>query len=486
MEWDFNQINSLTDNLIGCRSVKDDLSSIIEGLPVHIRRKIKICNKIHTDVRDLLSICLEYDNGIDQLLNIIYSFEGPSVKIQTVFQSLVRILHPPERIPHTVLARLFALLLPINIPDETLNDSYRQAVQNELSTINENISLCEAIQELSDFETQNNTHPLLLFIENLMKSVDIKDKKLSEKIKKLSKELASELGIKSEQENHINALTDKKESADPLAPFLMVILDSNSPDPEKREYAIKAYFVKNESEIETWYADGKMIERKDLAEQIETILTIDETGRRRKEVPKTIEFFMPYKDISHDMDQWPLRKYCFVESRFGRDYHILVRCLDRLKVLSNPVITDNWKKRWGKIFQNGILCIGNNTLWLDQPRTYDEKSLCRELKLCSDISCLLMPFKPDALIKAMLQEGIPIAIWSRKSEYNLNFQAEINKGIQENRLFCIPAFIKKKRTESDDENSIGNHLTLFWDDPNRIPPESLYGSELDISLQPPG
>lgn len=80
----------------------------------------------------------------------------------------------------------------------------------------------------------------------------------------------------------------------------------------------------------------------------------------------------------------------------------------------------------------------------------------------------------NELLRAILQEGIPVALWFRRQSNCSMNPAEVKEKIETilsgEKLSELPKLVKSRRIEAEGKNDIGNHLTLLWDDFNRKPP----------------
>jgi hypothetical protein len=143
--------------------------------------------------------------------------------------------------------------------------------------------------------------------------------------------------------------------------------------------------------------------------------------------------------------------------------------LDRDKL--HPKLRQKWKKRW-EFFSNNCQSHESSVFWICDHQAYKPKHLCKEFS-CSDIACcLMMTFLPsdfNGLGQIILHTGIPVAICVRKSEIMEN---EIRQIVAGKNLSDLPKLICDERKKADHENHIGNHLTLIWDDPDRVLPKT--------------
>jgi len=132
----------------------------------------------------------------------------------------------------------------------------------------------------------------------------------------------------------------KADPSSKFAPYLLVVIkpDFNNKNKDKGKlYSVQIFFWKNISN--PWYNNSEPPMPFDkIPELLDDILVKDYyTGASRKlgEIPKTIEFFLPFELISRDVDQWLIKKK-FLKSKVGKEYHVVVRSFERLDETLNP------------------------------------------------------------------------------------------------------------------------------------------------------
>jgi hypothetical protein len=128
--------------------------------------------------------------------------------------------------------------------------------------------------------------------------------------------------------------------------------------------------------------------------------------------------------------------------------------------------------------------------WLSRP----EDDVSRELhqRLIDDFIrdkrkgvCVALTFPPlnaresaahGHLLKTILLTGAPIMVWSRKHErFACSFddiKHEMESVVCVENLPKLPLAVFALRTSLDasiQPEHVGNHIVLFWDDPNRVP-----------------
>ena len=200
--------------------------------------------------------------------------------------------------------------------------------------------------------------------------------------------------------------------------------------------------------------------------------------------PVLVEIFLPKELMNSDIDSWRLQEDK-QRPLFGTRYPVILRSLDRLnsKYLCKQVQERKWEavERLLQSTAMSAFCEGDpsdiNKLYIqaekysmpDKPETKDVVGL----KLIHPAS--VADEELEDLFEAILMDSaLPIMIWARQSEVGLECCASINQ-ILDCVLEQLPEELKSHRLEAFGNKQvchIGNHLSLLWDDPQLIPPDS--------------
>lgn len=268
-----------------------------------------------------------------------------------------------------------------------------------------------------------------------------------------------------------------------------------------------------------WQGEDRRFELWDLpnGDQTEQALeshTWDEILKRinwvlnelEENAPKTIEFLLPFDLLIQEIDQWKFQISAEDElvSKLCERYTVIVRSQERIRGPKQVfgLARQEWRKLW-KLYCAWMERTKQATLpepagteapiitWLCRPDDYDAKDARQ--RLFDDLTrnkrkgiCLTLTFTPPVgsevdrkgnLLRTILLAGVPILLWSRKHprfgpDYDA-IKAELEPILAAEHLPELPLIIQQLRTcedAYDHEEHMGNHLTLFWDDPNMVPP----------------
>ncbi len=193
-----------------------------------------------------------------------------------------------------------------------------------------------------------------------------------------------------------------------------------------------------------------------------------------------IEILLPQSLRCEEFGQWAFAND--PENRLGRFSEVVVRCRDRLSM-----------GRYGNLPLQILEQYGPKTLReppasipiipVTQAGDAENKTLRKAMEDSEGRFCLLVAAAPadfpdQRLYKRLLQdavdEGMAVGLWVRQRDAAADAATELHELLsQADPLDRLPSIVLKLRKSNDAKNDakhLGNHLTLFWDDPVRVPP----------------
>jgi hypothetical protein len=195
-----------------------------------------------------------------------------------------------------------------------------------------------------------------------------------------------------------------------------------------------------------------------------------------------IDVFLPLKLLSHPVDTCSLQDELGFSVLLGSEHRVLVRSYERLA--HNYAYKGAWKAKWERLQSiQSLACDILQSLNPNQTLNQQVPSLSRPEVI--GLHLITPPQTGTGSELALIQRtGIPIALWLRRSLTGSDCQTEINQ-----LLGCcihqLPNQVKEKRQEAfqqvevpqnADNDPIGHHLSLLWEDVNRVPPDTIYSS----------
>ncbi|QLE53606.1 hypothetical protein FD724_37750 (plasmid) [Nostoc sp. C057] len=185
----------------------------------------------------------------------------------------------------------------------------------------------------------------------------------------------------------------------------------------------------------------------------------------------TIEIFLPRDHLCDEVEKWEYKDDEDCNITIGKDFRVVVRSYDRLKKLRTQQ-GSYWRRNWEKVQLTWQALPCYEQVMTVSQACFDPNKLRNLLveKIILKICCNLSDSERNGLLSAIHSAGTPIIIWSRCELNSLknpeHFDALLKKPLHELST-CIR---EQRRLASDHEMHLGNHLVLWWDDPNRIPP----------------
>jgi hypothetical protein len=451
--------------------------------------------------------------------------EGAHDKLQRLEATLDRCIKRAPGIKHTHLHNLFRLLHRTGIGIEHISIAYGNLGLNpafyQLPSVREGIALLAAvIEQLSTCPVQipDNTHALLDFAHMFL----------------TAPVLANHPGIQAEQDNlkyWISTVaqamqipnplhkTDQPEQQDTSAVLLIRVESDVTVRKDLRPVQSASF------RLNAWVGDVQMFadghpnpvgepytcSLDEIPQKISD--TIEQTYSDYSHLHiDAVEVVLPWYLLLHSVDQCEVSKGVFSCSVLGAEHHTIVRILERVQPFYRDRLRSSWRTKW-HTYQEWSKWDRSHQL---QHQTYPshEEVECALARFASPdchrktiqkilsqshtfgmihAFALKERMTPDnashilleslegvqrTVIEQMVDSGIPIALCIRGSgENHITLLKEIEALLTEYTMSELRDKIKAHRLDSLDAIDIGNmdhlglHLTLLWDDPDRLPPD---------------
>ncbi|REE97470.1 trypsin-like peptidase domain-containing protein [Thermomonospora umbrina] len=181
-----------------------------------------------------------------------------------------------------------------------------------------------------------------------------------------------------------------------------------------------------------------------------------------------IEFVLPESWLCEPVEEWSL--YPDEDEPIGAYHPVVVRDLGRMKVGSRQTRAFT---RWQAAERAGA--------WTPEPigcRLPDDRGLRNKLAGRRDLGALAYAGLPgEARLRVALNHGMPVMLWPRHTCTDAEhegcpgdrFLAGLAEEFEDVRPERLPGQVMRLRAQSQ-EGHYGQSLTMFWDDPRRIPP----------------
>jgi len=193
-----------------------------------------------------------------------------------------------------------------------------------------------------------------------------------------------------------------------------------------------------------------------------------------------IEFFLPLKLLSLDVDRWLDR----VRRPLGTTFPVTIRSLDRLR---NPEWQAEWPTFWERLRTHwnepswNAADANAGLWWRNEPSAIHEQTdLDVRLNLCTGVALTHVP-NPKAAEREneffhLLYRGVPLLIWPRELDAVAQLRRTVGDAIDAGPLCDLPSAIFDARRKATVNHPVWAHLSLLWDDPTQREPPQPYSS----------
>lgn len=194
-------------------------------------------------------------------------------------------------------------------------------------------------------------------------------------------------------------------------------------------------------------------------------------------VEPMVEFILPHRLLAADVDTWLITHGSPFGGRLGVYYPVVVRSLDRLRTTSLP-LRKQWQAKWRWLQEHSGLHPESAVRWLGDEDGRDPQRLYRELAGEQPVAVAWHGPPPpehqavDSVLGAAVWAGTPVALWCRE-HHGEGGHLQLTDMLTKGQLPGLPDNALRARKEADApsalEDHCGNHLSLLWDDPSRLP-----------------
>jgi hypothetical protein len=198
----------------------------------------------------------------------------------------------------------------------------------------------------------------------------------------------------------------------------------------------------------------------------------------------SIELFLPRELRCEGFDQWA--RALDPEERIGRYRSVAVRCRERLSRGRLFGRRGEWEKHGSAALRETPAKVKIITLRqaTDVHDAVFEEMHEKEGRFCLVVAAAPTDFADPAAHDELLQEavdaGMPVGLWVRQRLCAVeSIASELLELLRVPSLDRLPENVLKLRKSPAarrDAKHLGNHLTLFWDDPRRVPPKLRLGA----------
>ena len=487
----FNEKGQLVDKLLDCLKMRDRHARDMIVQELSFAGSIPRHEADKDDVRNILNTSLNYEGSLQELVDVIATFEKDelgrdSLSMQRLSEFLELLFSSPESIAINVdlLGKLYKLTANVHVSKNELHNMYRRSVvdgqlPHKYQSIDESKTLSLMIQDLAQKGLQSTypqnklTHPLLTFIKLLSRCVP---DPMRDELMQWREEMAAKEHIALEEESNPAI------GAEQLSEGTYYLLVKFKPGNNKDAFELHAWLICEQN--------GKTVPVNSYVKEEATLEEIpslfDELISQCQEHTDTftIELFLPFALLNGDKDDvhtWRL-DLGFDTIAVSHKYPLVVRSYDRVYGVNKikPEVRRRLRQAWEDNWAICKNCGEARIQWPLKEKDYVKENLVAWLQ---GVACLTMVFVPPAfdavqphIFKTMMSAGSSVALWPRPHHKCLNEEA-IEQAYHGLLVGChfskLPKMIWERRIEAAmDETLLANHLTLFWDNPYRLPSDA--------------
>lgn len=492
---DFDDRIALAKSLLACPCMSTDSIRALIVNELSFKDMISREGPPFAQVLEIVNTCLDYPRGLESLVDAIAIFDGGSHSLQSLYYDLQQLLFQP--VSWKGVADLKSILKGATVPENVVKASYRKFgsyVPLLLGTASKRELLLFSLDHLAKMScTTKGTVPVLDFLSDILPELD---DVTGAAVKIWMDGMAAELDTPAASPPHqtIAGASALPAAQTPDEPFLLIKvepvrwkkdpLDINSWRFEVRGWLLYAgqYHPLSDSEKTYRLAEIPGLLR-DLINETQDILPHLVGDRTEVINDLIIEVFLPIQLLACEIDRWTI-SMGDVECPVGTQYRVAVRSFERAYGENYKGPRFLWKKKWRE--RPRVLQRDENA---QVYQVHDEAALYQrlfyKLKKSDLVFLSLIPYpadpKPEVLQvwRDILSAGLPIALWPRQEHnHTVTAKDELHSLLYDNELEQVPRLICDRRCDAahfEHPHALWDCLTFMWDDPDRLPPDVLFG-----------
>ncbi|TDB94861.1 hypothetical protein [Actinomadura sp. 7K534] len=437
------------------------------------------------DVWALVDALLNYPGAAQALVRILQTFYPKSLSVRAL-EELVAELLPEPWLNQDDRRELHELITWLERVDPGLTHLgrfpmlYRRAVgpawpslDREFRSLHDVVALLEEMPADAD-----GAPPLLRFVSDLAEEAGYST---APAFRGWVHRQAVAQGLDGSLFQSRRASLEARKEPEPSENYLII---ECMPDAlEKDRYLVTAWLQVGREPGSTLQCSDEALPLGRIPELLERLLTSESLVIGRRSPDLTIEFVLPRALLDHPFEQEKI-SIAGVEHRIGIRYPVVVRSLERMRLVA---VHPDWRHKWEWLSGNSVdapVCL------VASRGEFGREELFSHLSDASK-AVLALAFPPWACGEDETDEhwvglvaGIPVVAWCRDGRDPAKFAREV-KDLLAADLMKLPRRTMELRRqalsggrEGAGAGHLGLHLTLVFDDADRIP-------EPYVRLRPP-
>jgi hypothetical protein len=462
-----------------CMRSRRDRDTLVTELELELRHPLSFPRRddFRFDVWGLLGACLAspVPDALERFIMIIRAFEGdtsPVIHLVALVGDAPRQALPPTPIG---LDQLLAGVEPDDLMAATRDAAGPLGPPTNLP-VSDRVGLIQALSSATSMPDE--PPPLLVFLVRL--AARLPDQ-LAAELAPWIEWMAAEMRVPAAELDRIRA-TPGAGAGSPRS-YIVVEVREDGPRPDR--YLMSIWLQHDDGGGRALHVnDDRPAPLHELPAKLDEVLRALAQDSMEQIGDLTVEFVLPRNLLSHAVDQWPI-VLNGLPHEIGTENLVVVRSLDRIR---NPMVQSRWRRRWRQVRVAGAVAKAELVHWMWRGQIGYSGAAANVWALGDELPCIIVPFAANAdplpvEVAAGLDAGIPIMLWCRDRRGAEQFEAEIPIQMYSVGLVRLPAMVLRLRREAAKQNSIdhlGRHLSLLWDDPERLPPNSTFAAPAPV------
>ena len=412
-------------------------------------------------LRELIGQLLRRDAAMWVFVETIQDLYGSGALLESVRAAVRKILADPvlSRDERRAVHRMCANLVCSDVA--TL---FRLSVGRIGHVLRSEIGNLRAVlNELENLPVRaDGLHPIVAFVEYLAKEQP------PEAADQLRRWTESRVGTRTPLVQALHKIRNETEPPEDAAPaYCVVHLDTDGIDTDR--FLVSLMFQEGTEQPEPLRPPD---DQAHTGDQVRSLIgAVLNEPRLAGAGNLTFEFFLPAALINEPVDQW---RVGFGGFTLGLRYPVVVRSLERVRYVRDSFAA--WQSNWTGILAARFTLNDPAVGWISAREQENRDRLFATLIDDAAPGCLLLEVAPvpercNALMAA-LQAGKPALLWCRHATVDLR-AALSGLMAQATPLRELPKntfeFRRRSVSAGADEGSLVYHLTLLWDDADRVP-----------------
>jgi hypothetical protein len=340
-------------------------------------------------------------------------------------------------------------------------------------------TLCAAFDHLAGLNARpDGLPPVLAFVEYVAARLA---GELAERLRRWNDRQADRLGLTGKL-SELRELAAANPVTAPAPPCLVVQLAEHGID--SGQFVLSHWIQHRPGRWHPVRGDDQIVTLNSVESVVEELVNQAEAAWGKQPGQVSLEFVLPTMLLNEAVDWWSTNQDSCEPVPLCLDYPVVIRSLERMRALQYHRF---WRNRWQAMLSSPSMSV----YWALESK--DDIGLWNaRLRANEAISAVVlgeppMPSRARGIdrLRMALRAGVPIILWDRREQHDEDLK-EIIDALLAGAPLTLARRVKELRSRAAitdaavRNNHIGRHLTILWDDPDRLVGSTLYAA-LDTS-----